>query len=185
VAAFAALGACSKQTAPPAAPADETPTKAEAKAAHQLDACRGRRASMIEWSGMGYHRRILGCAEGAFVVLVEWEEAHGESPPDQSVDVDAETWEAAWASLEEAGWRTMTSDCPETEEPESWQNTGVDFEITDGKTTVKFSCNGQPNETHLAVYDVLDQAGDLVGDDEEEDSEEEENGEVEEAEGGN
>jgi len=140
---------------------------------------------MTEWFGMGYHRRTLGCAGGGFVVIVEWEEARGESPPEQSVGVDTETWEAAWEGLESAGWRTMTSDCPETAEPASWQNTGVDFEIADGKSTVKLSCNGQPNETHLAVYEVLDRAGELVGDDEEVGNGEEESGGVEEAEDGN
>jgi len=95
---------------------------------------------------------------------VEQVESQGESAPPDSVAIDSEAWEEVWTRLEDAGWRTMTGDCPETDEAASWQNTGVDFEITDGKTTVKLSCNGQPNETHLAVYEILGQADDLAGD---------------------
>jgi len=75
----AALGACSKQSAAPATPAAPATSAAPATPAEKVEAegatatpetdpCHGRMASMTEWFGMGYQRRVFGCDHGRFLV---------------------------------------------------------------------------------------------------------------------
>jgi hypothetical protein len=130
--------------------------------------CDGWSASKTQRWASEFLKTTASCKAGVPVLTTEVMTGGSEDSGEEKTTrkLSREAWSSLWSQLDAAKWRELAAECPKSGAVESDQMPlAIDFEISDGKTSKKVSCDSfHLGAQHRTISDAMDGLGDATTD---------------------